>query len=61
VPTGNRTTTVVNAIWNWEFVDNSGDLGVKNTGYAIGLLQIAYKGTAGVAVPGAAYRYTPNP
>lgn len=46
-----RTATVVNAIWNWEFVDNSGDLGVKNTGYAIGLLQIAYKGVTGSALP----------
>lgn len=59
VPAGSRTATVINAIWNWEFVDNSEDLGVKNTGYAIGLLQIAYKGVTGVAVPGAAYRYSP--
>ncbi|MDO8631984.1 MAG: hypothetical protein Q7R41_15975 [Phycisphaerales bacterium] len=33
---------VKNAIWNWEYVDNSGDLGVKNTGYAVGLLQVSY-------------------
>lgn len=33
---------VKNSIWNWEFVDNSGDLGVKNTGYAVGLLQVSY-------------------
>lgn len=61
VPTGDRTATVVNAIFNWEFVDNSGDLGVKNTGYAIGLLQIAYKGVTGNPVPDAAYRYSPAP
>lgn len=61
VPAGDRTATVEDAIWNWEFVDNSGDLGVKNTGYAIGLLQIAYKGVAGVPVPGAGYRYSPAP
>lgn len=61
VPTGDRTTTVINAIWNWEFVDNSGDLGVKNTGYAIGLLQIAYKGVTSNPVPGASYRYSPAP
>jgi len=68
VPAGDPTATVVNAIWNWEYVDNSGDLGVKNTGYAIGLLQIAYKGVAGSAVPQlpppaplVAYRYTPAP
>jgi hypothetical protein len=61
VPTGNTTTTVINAIWNWEYVDNSGDLGVKNTGYAIGALQIAYKGLTGNPVPGAAYRYSPAP
>ncbi len=61
VPTGDRTSTVINAIWNWEFVDNSGDLGVKNTGYAIGLLQIAYKGVTGNAVANAAHRYSPAP
>jgi len=61
VPTGNRTSTVVNGIWNWEFVDNSGDHGVKNTGYAVGVLQIAYKGVSGVPVPAAAYRYSPAP
>jgi hypothetical protein len=69
VPAGDRTATVEDAIWNWEFVENSGDRGVKNTGYAIGLLQIAYKGVTGVAVPQlpsppaplVAYRYTPAP
>jgi predicted CXXCH cytochrome family protein len=49
---------VEDAIWNWEFVDNSGDRGVKNTGYAIGLLQIAYLGVTNTPVPGAEYRYT---
>lgn len=53
--------TVEDAIWNWEYVDNSGDFGVKNTGYAIGLLQIAYKGVTNNPVPGAAYRYSPAP
>lgn len=52
---------VEDAIWNWEFVDNSGDRGVKNTGYAIGLLQVAYKGLTGVGVPNASYRYSPAP
>jgi len=33
---------VKDCIWNWEYVDNSGDLGVKNTGYAVGLLQVSY-------------------
>jgi hypothetical protein len=62
VPSG-ELVTVEDAIWNWEFVDNSGDLGVKNTGYAIGLLQIAYKGVTNTAVPGpiTAYRYSPAP
>jgi hypothetical protein len=53
--------TVEDAIWNWEYVDNSGDLGVKNTGYAIGLLQIAYQGVTNTPVPNAAYRYDPAP
>lgn len=53
--------TVEDAIWNWEYVDNSGDFGVKNTGYAVGLLQVAYKGVTNNPVPGAAYRYSPAP
>ena len=54
--------TVEDAIWNWEYVDNSGDFGVKNTGYAVGLLQIAYKGVTNNAVPGATrFRYDPAP
>lgn len=61
VASGTPTTTALNAIFNWEFVDNSGDLGVKNTGYAIGILQVAYKGVTGNAVPNAAYRYSPSP
>lgn len=60
VPSGD-VVTVEDAIWNWEYVENSGDLGVKNTGYAIGLLQIAYKGVTNTAVPSAQYRYTPAP
>jgi len=60
VPSG-ELATVEDAIWNWEYVDNSGDRGVKNTGYAIGLLQIAYKGVTNTAVPDAAYRYSPAP
>ena len=59
-PPGDRTV-VEDAIWNWEFVDNSGDRGVKNTGYAIGLLQVAYKGLTGNGVPNASYRYSPAP
>jgi hypothetical protein len=60
VPAG-ELVTVEDAIWNWEFVDNSGDLGVKNTGYAIGLLQIAYKGVTNNPIPNAQYRYDPAP
>jgi predicted CXXCH cytochrome family protein len=69
--TGGTCVTVINpaadrpvvedAIWNWQFVYNSRDYGVKNTGYAIGLLQIAYKGVTNQAVPNAAYRYSPAP
>lgn len=70
-PGGGTCVTVINppsdrpivedAIWNWEFVDNSGDRGVKNTAYAVGLLQVAYKGLTGGGVPNASYRYTPAP
>ena len=59
-PPGDRTV-VEDAIWNWEFVDNSSDLGVKNTAYAVGLLQVAYKGMTGSGVPNASYRYSPAP
>ncbi|UCC31911.1 MAG: hypothetical protein JSU86_06460, partial [Phycisphaerales bacterium] len=45
------------AIWNYEFVDNDGSLGVHNTGYAVGLLQVTYKALTGVDVPGAFLRY----
>jgi hypothetical protein len=53
--------TVEDAIWNWQYVENSGDFGVKNTGYAVGLLQVAYLGVANNPVPGAAYRYSLAP
>lgn len=48
---------VKNAIWNWQFVINSGDYGVHNTAYAVGALQAAYKGLTGQDVPGAFLRY----
>jgi predicted CXXCH cytochrome family protein len=60
VPAG-ELATVEDGIWNWQYVENSGDLGVKNTGYAIGLLQIAYKGVTNNPVPNAAHRYSPAP
>jgi len=48
---------VRDAIWNWEYVDNAGDLGVKNTAYAVGLLQVTYKVLTGGDVPNAELRY----
>jgi hypothetical protein len=53
--------TVEDAIWNWQYVENSGDYGVKNTGYAVGLLQVAYLGVTNIPVPSAAYRYSVAP
>lgn len=50
---------VKNAIWNWQYVNNSGDLGVKNTSYAVGVLQLTYQQLAGGVVPGAILRYVP--
>ena len=50
---------VRSAIWNWEYVDNSHDFGVKNTAYAVGLLQATYFELTTVQVPGAFLRYTP--
>ncbi|MEK7730487.1 MAG: hypothetical protein AAB363_01385, partial [Planctomycetota bacterium] len=49
---------VKNAIWNWEYVDNSGDLGIKNTSYAVGLLQLTYEKLTG-NVLNAYLRYVP--
>ncbi len=57
-PTG-QLQLVRDAVWNWQFVVNSGDLGVKNTAYAVGALQVAYRALTGVDVPGATLRYLP--
>ena len=38
---------VKNALWNYEFVENDGSLGVHNTGYAVGILQRSYKDMTG--------------
>ncbi len=51
---------VRDAIWNYEYVDNSGDLGIKNTGYAVGLLQVTILELTGDDVLGADLRYTPR-
>ena len=51
--------TVQRSVWNWEYVDNSGDFGIHNTGYAVGILQVTYAQLTGNAVPGADLRYTP--
>jgi predicted CXXCH cytochrome family protein len=48
---------VQDAIWNWQFVNNSGDLGIHNTSYAVGLLQVTYKAITGSDVAGAFLRY----
>lgn len=50
---------VEDAIWNWEYVDNSGDFGIHNTGYAVGILQVTYEQLAGAPLAGAELRYTP--
>ncbi|MBU0617135.1 MAG: hypothetical protein KKI02_05415, partial [Planctomycetes bacterium] len=51
--------TVRDAIWNYEYVDNDASLGVHNTGYAVGLLQVTYEALAGAPVPDAELRYLP--
>ena len=45
---------VEDAIWNYEFVDNDGSLGVHNTGYSVGLLQVTYFMLTGSNVPNTA-------
>ncbi|UCG33586.1 MAG: hypothetical protein JSU68_02925 [Phycisphaerales bacterium] len=51
--------TVRDAIWNYEYVDNDGSLGIHNTGYAVGLLQVTYEALTGEPVPDAELRYVP--
>lgn len=57
VPSADRPL-VKNAVWNWEYVDNSADLGIHNTAFAVGLLQVTYKQLAGADVPGGFLRYS---
>ncbi len=52
--------TVRDAVWNWEYVKNDGSLGVHNTEYAVGLLQLSYEQVTGTILPGADLRYTPD-
>ncbi|MCO6439218.1 MAG: SMP-30/gluconolactonase/LRE family protein [Phycisphaerae bacterium] len=59
VPSGERIL-VKNCIWNWQYVTNSGDLGVKNTSYAVGVLQLTYEQLTGAPLaPPAVLRYVP--
>jgi hypothetical protein len=39
------------AAYNWAFVSNDGSSGIHNTGYAVNLLQSAYKAVTGTTVP----------
>ena len=50
---------VRDAIWNYEYVDNDGSLGIHNTAYAVGLLQVTYEALTGDPVPDAELRYLP--
>jgi hypothetical protein len=52
---------VKNAIWNYEFIKNDRSMGIHNTDYTVGLLQLSYEKLAGVVVPGADLLYTPQP
>ncbi len=51
---------VRSAIWNYEYVDNDASLGVHNTAYAVGLLQLTYEKLTGNVLPGAYLRYVPE-
>ncbi|RME40325.1 MAG: hypothetical protein D6788_03535, partial [Planctomycetota bacterium] len=51
--------TVQDAVWNWEYVKNAGDLGIKNTAYAVGVLQLTYEKLTG-HVLNAYLRYVPD-
>lgn len=59
VPEADRIL-VKNGIWNWEYVDNSGDLGVHNTAYAVGLLQLTYEKLTEEVLANAYLRYVPT-
>jgi predicted CXXCH cytochrome family protein len=53
-------TLVKNAIWNHDLIKEDGSLGIHNTDYTVGLLQLTYEQLAGVVVPGADLLYTPG-
>lgn len=42
---------VRSAIWNYEYVDNDASLGIHNTDYAGGLLQLTYEKLTGAPLP----------
>lgn len=42
--------SVKSAIWNLEYVENDESLGVHNTGYAVGLLQVSYNDLTGTDI-----------
>jgi hypothetical protein len=46
-----------NAVWNYSLVATEGSLGIHNTGYSVGLLQLSYKDLTGNDVPGSTLRY----
>jgi len=43
-------TALYQAAYNWVFVTNDGSQGIHNTGYAVNLLQSAYKAVTGSAI-----------
>ncbi len=53
--------TVKDAVWNYEYVDNDASLGVHNTSYAVGLLQVTYRELTGFDIPDAFLRYDAPP
>ncbi len=50
---------VEDAVWNWALIEEDGSMGIHNTGFSAGLLQLTYYELSGADVPNADLRYTP--
>jgi hypothetical protein len=57
---GPNEAVLRSAIWNYEYVDNDGSLGIHNTDYAVGLLQVTYEALTGDPIEDADLRYSPG-
>ncbi len=55
--TEEQIASAKDAIWNYEYVKNDHSMGIHNTAYAVGLLQLSVKDLTGADIPDATLRY----